>query len=111
MEVSEAGDPLEALMAGTVRSVEFSGGQVVLDAPRAGLVYLPGSFNPLHDGHKCEVAPSPAAATRKSLNSNQACPFYVVNEVIVFLPSIISAPFVNSSHTSRVRNLAKLGRE
>lgn len=23
-----------------------------MDAPRPGRIYLPGSFNPLHDGHK-----------------------------------------------------------
>ena len=47
-----AGEPLQALLDGTVRSVEFAGGQVVVDAPRRGRVYLPGSFNPLHDGHR-----------------------------------------------------------
>ena len=45
-------EPLQALLDGTVRSVEFSGGQVIVDAPRRGRVYLPGSFNPLHDGHR-----------------------------------------------------------
>lgn len=52
-----AGEPLQALLAGAVRSVEFTGGQVVVDAPRRGRVYLPGSFNPLHDGHRCGAAP------------------------------------------------------
>lgn len=28
------------------------GGNVYVDAPRPGRIYLPGSFNPLHDGHK-----------------------------------------------------------
>jgi hypothetical protein len=28
------------------------GGQIVVDAPRPGRVYLPGSFNPLHKGHR-----------------------------------------------------------
>jgi hypothetical protein len=46
-------EPLQALLDGTVRSMEFSGGQIIVDAPRRGRVYLPGSFNPLHDGHRC----------------------------------------------------------
>ena len=46
------GEPLEALHQGKIRSVEFSGGHVICDAPRGNRVYLPGSFNPLHDGHK-----------------------------------------------------------
>lgn len=46
----QAADPLERLMAGEVRCVEFAGGEVVVDAPRSGRVYLPGSFNPLHNG-------------------------------------------------------------
>jgi hypothetical protein len=48
----EPRDPLEALLAGDVDAVEFSGGRVLVDAPRSGRVYLPGSFNPLHDGHR-----------------------------------------------------------
>lgn len=47
------GEPLQELLEGRVRSVEFSGGQVIVDAPRRGRVYLPGSFNPVHEGHKC----------------------------------------------------------
>ena len=46
-----------ALLAGEVSCVEISGEvharQVVVDAPRRGGVVLPGSFNPLHDGHTC----------------------------------------------------------
>ncbi len=45
-------EPLQDLLDGRVRSVEYSGGQVITDAPRRGRVYLPGSFNPLHEGHK-----------------------------------------------------------
>lgn len=45
-------DPLEELLSGRVSCVEFSGGRVFVDAPRPGRVYLPGSFNPLHDGHR-----------------------------------------------------------
>ena len=46
------GEPLVELLAGRVRAVEYSGGQVIVDAPRRGRVYLPGSFNPLHEGHR-----------------------------------------------------------
>jgi hypothetical protein len=45
-----ARDPLERLLAGELRCVEFCGPEVVVDAPRRGRVYLPGSFNPLHEG-------------------------------------------------------------
>ncbi len=47
-----APEPLQALLDGKLRAVEFAGGQVVVDAPRRRRVYLPGSFNPLHDGHR-----------------------------------------------------------
>lgn len=53
-------DPVQALLDGRVRCVEFSGPvgdrRVVVDAPRSGALILPGSFNPLHDGHKCVLA-------------------------------------------------------
>ena len=52
--VEELGDPLQALLAARARVIEFSGGRVFVDAPRAGRLYLPGSFNPLHDGHRRE---------------------------------------------------------
>lgn len=52
-----ATQPLQDLLAGRVRCVEFSGGCVYVDAPRGrGRVYLPGSFNPLHEGHKQMLA-------------------------------------------------------
>lgn len=54
--VQSIGEPLQELLDGRVRSVEYSGGQVIVDAPRRGRVYLPGSFNPLHEGHKCALA-------------------------------------------------------
>jgi hypothetical protein len=47
-----APEPLQALLDGKLRAVEFAAGQVVVDAPRRRRVYLPGSFNPLHDGHR-----------------------------------------------------------
>ncbi len=43
---------IRSLLAGAVGTVEFSGGLVFLDAPRRNRLYLPGSFNPLHEGHK-----------------------------------------------------------
>lgn len=46
-------EPLQALLDGKVQTVEYAGGRVVVDAPRRRRVYLPGSFNPLHDGHRC----------------------------------------------------------
>ena len=49
-------DPLELLLGGKISSVEFAGGQVTVDAPRGGRIYLPGSFNPLHDGHRYMTA-------------------------------------------------------
>ncbi len=55
MEVSARAqaDPIEELLAGRVRCVEFGpGGRMVVDAPRTGKVVLPGSFNPLHEGHR-----------------------------------------------------------
>lgn len=54
LQVSEEriDDPLAEVLAGRLRTVEYSGGQVVVDAPRQGRIYLPGSFNPLHDGHR-----------------------------------------------------------
>lgn len=48
------------LLEGRVRSVEYSGGQVIVDAPRRGRVYLPGSFNPLHEGHRCAPGSGPS---------------------------------------------------
>lgn len=43
-------DPLQRLLAGEVRCVEYCRNEVVVDAPRRRRVYLPGSFNPLHEG-------------------------------------------------------------
>lgn len=45
-------DALGELYAGRARCVELSGGRAFIDAPRPGRVYLPGSFNPLHAGHR-----------------------------------------------------------
>ena len=54
--VHEVADPLKALLEGKVQTVEFSNGNVVIDAPRSGRVYMAGSFNPLHDGHRGMLA-------------------------------------------------------
>lgn len=44
--------PLHELINGRVECVEFAGGHVYVDAPRKRTVYLPGSFNPFHQGHR-----------------------------------------------------------
>ena len=49
-------DPVEELLAGRVRTVEYSNGNVIVDARRGGKVYMAGSFNPLHEGHKGMLA-------------------------------------------------------
>ncbi|KAK9917941.1 hypothetical protein WJX75_009936 [Coccomyxa subellipsoidea] len=63
-------EPLQELLEGRVRSVEYSGGQVIIDAPRRGRIYLPGSFNPLHEGHKGLLA---AALKAKGLSGGEGC--------------------------------------
>ncbi|GIL49814.1 hypothetical protein Vafri_6129 [Volvox africanus] len=67
---SAAEDPVQRLLRGEVRCVEFCGREVVVDSPRRGRVYLPGSFNPLHAGHRELLATgvkAAAAATRGPL--------------------------------------------
>ena len=53
----EIGDPIAALLDKRIHCVEFCGPagarQAIVDAPRAHAVVLPGSFNPLHEGHMC----------------------------------------------------------
>ncbi|KAG2501910.1 hypothetical protein HYH03_000408 [Edaphochlamys debaryana] len=63
-ECRAAGDPLRRLLAGEVRCVEYCGQEVTVDAPRKGRVYLPGSFNPLHIGHR-KLLQAAVAAVRK----------------------------------------------
>lgn len=55
-ELTEMADPVEELLQGRVRTVEYSNGRVVVDAPRSGPVYMAGSFNPLHQGHRGMLA-------------------------------------------------------
>lgn len=55
---------LQNMINGRYKTLEFSGsgGMAIVDAPRPGRIYLPGSFNPLHAGHQdllaaaCQVA-------------------------------------------------------
>lgn len=71
---SEAKDPLKEVLAGSIRSVEYSGGNVYVDAPRQGRIYLPGSFNPLHDGHRSICTSSPhACLCFESMSCVQHC--------------------------------------
>ncbi|KAL0028740.1 hypothetical protein WJX79_003641 [Trebouxia sp. C0005] len=55
-ETTEIADPIDALLKGDVQTVEYSNGNVVVDAPRGGKVYMAGSFNPLHEGHRGMLA-------------------------------------------------------
>ncbi|KAK9837625.1 hypothetical protein WJX74_001654 [Apatococcus lobatus] len=52
----EAQVALQKLLEGSIQCIEFSGDQVLIDQPRAGLAYLAGSFNPLHNGHRDMLA-------------------------------------------------------
>jgi hypothetical protein len=52
VEVEPAADPVAALLAGNVAILcHEADGRLRTDGPRPGLV-LPGSFNPLHEGHR-----------------------------------------------------------
>lgn len=55
-ETTEIADPINGLLKGDVQTVEYSNGNVVVDAPRGGRVYMAGSFNPLHEGHRGMLA-------------------------------------------------------
>ncbi len=55
-ETTEIADPISALLKGNVHTVEYSNGNVIVDAPRGGRVYMAGSFNPLHEGHRGMLA-------------------------------------------------------
>lgn len=73
-------DPLQELLAGRVRCVEFSGGRVFTDAPRGpGRVYLPGSFNPLHQGHKDMLAAAVEIAAQDWAGAEGCFELAVVN--------------------------------
>ncbi len=49
-------DPVEELLKGNIQTVEYSNGNVIVNAPRGGKVYMAGSFNPLHEGHRGMLA-------------------------------------------------------
>jgi len=51
VQLVEFANPVASLLSGTFRCIEFSGHDYVLDAPRNDALVLPGSFNPLHEGH------------------------------------------------------------
>lgn len=53
---TEVTDPISELLKGNVQTVEYSNGNVIVDAPRGGRVYMAGSFNPLHEGHRGMLA-------------------------------------------------------
>eukprot|EP00891_Asterochloris_glomerata_P005367 jgi/Astpho2/5367/fgenesh1_pg.00075_%23_41_t len=65
-DTTELADPLEELLAGNISTVEFSHGFVVVNAPRRGRVYMSGSFNPLHEGHRGMLAAGLAARSKKA---------------------------------------------
>ena len=50
-EIIDLDDPINSLLDGSARCVEFYGSHFVLDAPRRDVLLLPGSFNPIHEGH------------------------------------------------------------
>lgn len=56
-------DPIHELINGRISMVEFSRGQIYADAPRSKRVYLSGSFNPVHDGHRTLLDAACAART------------------------------------------------
>lgn len=53
---TQIADPVKDLLEGRIQTVEYSSGNVVVDAARAGRVYMAGSFNPLHEGHRGMLA-------------------------------------------------------
>ena len=55
-ETTEGTDPVSELLKGNVQTVEYSNGNIIVDAPRGGKVYMAGSFNPLHEGHRGMLA-------------------------------------------------------
>ena len=61
---------VQALLDGELSCVEVSGPaggrRVLVDAPRHNVALLPGSFNPLHDGHRCAGAHAALVGTPQS---------------------------------------------
>ncbi len=84
-------EPLQELLEGRVRSVEYSGGQVIVDAPRRGRVYLPGSFNPLHEGHKCASCVDPTAHELGALDAARVALLQICFELVDHFYSTLGA--------------------
>jgi len=55
-------DALDGLLHGRTRVVELAGGRVVAAGAARPTVLLPGSFNPLHEGHTALLAAAVATA-------------------------------------------------
>lgn len=45
-------DPIDVLYSGQIATLEVCGDQFIADAARKRRIYLPGSYNPLHEGHR-----------------------------------------------------------
>ncbi|CAG9462522.1 unnamed protein product [Pedinophyceae sp. YPF-701] len=78
-EETTMSDPIAALLSGGVSTVELSGGQVYVDAPREGLVLLPGSFNPLHQGHEELLRAAEAACAARGAQRRPCFEIAVAN--------------------------------
>lgn len=50
------GDAITDLLDGKIDCVEFCGDNIVVNAPRHQRAVLPGSFNPVHEGHRGMLA-------------------------------------------------------
>lgn len=55
-DFTEIADPIAELLKGNIETVEYSNGNVIVNAPRGAKVYMAGSFNPLHEGHRGMLA-------------------------------------------------------
>ena len=85
-DTTELADPLEELLAGNISTVEFSHGFVVVNAPRRGRVYMSGSFNPLHEGHRGMLAAGRAARSKKAPSGDRTglpCQAFCFRGVVV----------------------------
>ena len=69
----EARAALQKLLQGSIQCIEFTGQQILIDQPRAGLAYMAGSFNPLHDGHRFVEGASCAPQTLCPFDDRATC--------------------------------------
>lgn len=83
-EATEMADPVKALLEGKAQTVEFSNGNVVVDAPRSGRVYMAGSFNPLHEGHRGMLA-----AALQVRQDKQGWPFHPLVWRFIFIVLVL----------------------